>query len=320
MWPTVFTIYLHVLRDSLGAMNKSSTFFELQLKSIISDNSLTMAPRNNDSVIDGEPNQPQRSVFIIRHGDRWDYAHPEWKATAERKGDPSLSTLGHRQAREVGQFLDKLFVEEGITADDVTLVSSPFLRCIQTSNELLSEFRDCKGDIAENVPIKPDFSVFEFDLWNDGLHESLPSMKERKNYFPRLEENHKSELIPQLPESVDAFLKRCEGAIEHLDRVYSSKPILIVVTHAACCIGLAKAATKKPLQEINPAAPCSIYRITKDQNNLWNIDDFSSENGMNGFSGHLSDLGQHTFPWNHFSRTIENRGNHDAGYTGPPKS
>jgi len=260
-------------------------------------------------------------MFVIRHGDRWDYAHPEWKETAERKGDPSLSTLGHRQAREVGQFLDQLFVEEGIKAEDVTLVSSPFLRCLQTSNELLSEIRSCEGDVAHTVKIKPDHSVFEFDLWNDGLHESLPNMSERKHYFPRVDVTNESTLMPTLPESVDAFLKRCDDAVLHLDKVYGSAPVLIVVTHAACCIGLTKSATNATLQDINPAAPCAIYRLKREsRNEPWQMDHYSKDNGMNGFSGHLSDIGKHTFPWNHFDRKKqEHRATPGAGYTGPPK-
>lgn len=262
----------------------------------------------------------RQSMFIIRHGDRWDYVHPGWKENAERGGDPSLSTLGHRQAREVGRYLDRLFVKEGIKAEDVTLISSPFLRCIQTSNELLSEFRNCEGDVAESVVIKPEYSVFEFDLWKDGLHKSLPNMKERKNYFPRLDETHQSAFIPDVPEEVDGFLQRCDDTMMHLDRVYGSTPVLLVVTHAACCIGLAKSGTKQTLQDINPAAPCSIYRLTKEENSSWEMDHFSKENGMNGFIGHLSDLGEHTFPWNNFEKNEQNRGEAGAGYTGPPKS
>ncbi len=263
--------------------------------------------------------RPQ-SIFVIRHGDRWDYSHPEWKETAERKGDPSLSTLGHRQAREVGQYLDKLFVKEGIKAEDITLISSPFLRCVQTSNELLSEFRHC-GDVAETVLIKPEYSVFEFDLYDHRLHDSLPSVAERKNYFPRLDISHESTFIPKVPESVDDFLKRCDDAMEHLDRVHGSTPVLIVVTHAACCIGFVKAAAKMRLQEINPAAPCSIYRLTRSKESVsWEIDHHTKENGMNGFTGHLSDIGEHTIPWNHFDRKAKGSSSYDSGYTGPNRS
>ncbi len=291
----------------------------------------TTCAQSDDSSANGD--ERQQSIFIIRHGDRWDYQHPEWKKSAKRKGDPSLSTLGHRQAREAGQYLDKLFVKEGIQPKDVTLLSSPFLRCIQTSNELLSEFRNCQRD-GDHILIKPEYSIFEFDLWDDGLHHSLPpSMEERKLYFPRLDVSHQSAYVPKVPEDVDTFLKRCEETMVQLNKIHGTKPVLILVTHAACCIGLVKAATQLTLQDVNPAAPCSIYRLTRtlqscdiddgvNKDNLsspWKVDHYTKENGFNGFTGHLKeDLG-HTIPWNHFERNEENRSILSAGYTGPPQ-
>jgi hypothetical protein len=50
------------------------------------------------------PGEEHQALYLIRHGDRWDYANPEWKASAKRPGDPPLSTLGHVQARETGTF------------------------------------------------------------------------------------------------------------------------------------------------------------------------------------------------------------------------
>lgn len=156
-------------------------------------------------------------------------------------------------------------------------------------------------------------------------------MKERKNYFPRLDESYKSTFVPNLPESVHVFLNRCEDTMAHLEKEHGSKPVLILVTHAACCIGLAKAATKSTLQDVNPAAPCSIYRLKRnlhrstgdgdvyEMKSFWQMDHYSKENGLNGFTGHLKeDLGN-TFPWNHFERNEENRGIIGAGYTGPPQ-
>ena len=86
----------------------------------------TMAPQDHPSNAEMPSNEIQ-SLFIVRHGDRWDYAHPEWRANAQRPGDPPLSTLGHQQARETGAFLDTLFAEEGISAENITWLSSPFL-------------------------------------------------------------------------------------------------------------------------------------------------------------------------------------------------
>jgi hypothetical protein len=101
---------------------------------------------------------------------------------------------------------------------------------------------------------------------------------------------------------------------------------IIVVKHAAACIGLAKAGTKWSLSEINPAGPCCIYRLDRDStttsisssttsvtslssydanaNNIpslknngsdgtstWTVDRYAKpHNGMNGYLG-LDQLG-----------------------------
>ena len=123
-------------------------------------------------------------LFVIRHGDRWDYANPEvgnrkvlsfhkvclcwshravvlqkkWKkSSASRTGDSPLSTLGHIQAQETGKFLDSWMNEKGFSADDITWLSSPFLRCLQTSNEALNSFRKVNVD---TLPIFPEYSKF----------------------------------------------------------------------------------------------------------------------------------------------------------------
>lgn len=141
----------------------------------------------------------QQSLFIIRHGARWDYAHPEWLVTATRRGDPPLSPLGHRQARETGKFLDSILFREGIAASDITWLSSPFLRCIQSSNEMLDQMITTRGVPAETVMINPECSVWEIDLDGSDAPLCLPSLQERQCYFPRLNVSHKSLMIPPIP-------------------------------------------------------------------------------------------------------------------------
>ena len=228
-----------------------------------------------------------------------------------------MSTLGHRQAREVGRYLDSVFSEEGIHAKDITLLSSPFLRCVQTSNELLSEFNKTPGDVANTVLIKPEYSIFELDCHNAGFHDSLPTMAERKCYFPRLDENYQTNFIPALPESKDEFVDRCAKAIAEVNKQYTFRPnsAIVLVTHAAGCVAMAAAAAGLTLQDINAASPCGIYRLTRtiDSGDKWEIDFYGKKGGMNGFTGHLSDMGEHTIPWNHFGPKDVNN-----GYTGPP--
>ena len=243
----------------------------------------------------------------------------QWKETATRPGDPSLSSLGHVQARETGRFLDSVLAAEGISAKNVILLSSPFLRCVQTSNEILSQFRETSGDVAETVSIKPENSIFEFDRNGWGkYHQDLPTLSERKCYFPRLDENHSSLFEPSLPESAEAFLQRCEKAIVQLNQSYpydenGPDKVVILVTHAAGCVGLAKAASGKQLQDVNASPPCGIYRLTRTTNGeIWDMDHFAKENGMNAYCKHITDMGESTIPWNHFGPKDVN-----DGYSGP---
>jgi hypothetical protein len=163
--------------------------------SIIESLIIIMASSTDDDQPDAAPEEAQ-SLFVIRHGDRWDYQHPEWLETAKRRGDPPLSTLGHEQARETGIFLDRLLAKEGFTGDKITWLASPFLRTLQTSDDALNAFTEID---SKGIAIRPEYSVFEMDGHDGVLHKDLPGMDERKCYFPRLNEAHESLFVPELP-------------------------------------------------------------------------------------------------------------------------
>lgn len=265
----------------------------------------------NDPPKEGE----KQFLYVIRHGDRWDYAHPEWLETTTRRGDPPLSKLGHQQARETGVFLDNLLAKEAIRAENIICLSSPFVRCLQTSDDILNAFQ--KID-SEQVQINPEYSVFEMDGHDGRMHASLPPIEERVHYFPRLNIKHESLFVPPLPEARDALLGRCEKAMKlfHWRYPYSPRTAFVIVTHAAACIGIAKAAAGLTVQDITPAAPCGIYQLTRrSQTEVWHLDPHDAEGTRNGFIDHLSDLGTSTKIWNHFGDKRIN-----FGYTGPINS
>lgn len=88
------------------------------------------------------------------------------------------------------------------------------------------------------------------------------------------------------------------------------------MTHAAGCIGISRAAGNVTLQDVNPAGPCSITRLTRTSNTeVWTIDAWDDSNGLNANMGHVSDPGIFTYPWNNFGDKKVNR-----GYTGPLES
>lgn len=240
-----------------------------------------------------------QSLYIIRHGDRYDYSYPIWKETAIRPGDPPLSDLGHQQASETGAYLSSLLMEDDLLdGTDVTFLSSPFLRCIQTSTNILAQF---SLNDAHLIKINPEYSVFEIDTGHDA-HSWLPSMEERSCYFPRLDASYDSVFVPDLPEKFpESFLPRCEKAMEAINQrfKYAPKTSIIIVTHAAGCIGLAASAAKVTIDEVNAAAPCSIFKLTRTSDDeTWKIC-----SSCHGYKDHMTAMGKKTWPW-HFSGFI----------------
>eukprot|EP00980_Cylindrotheca_fusiformis_P022846 scaffold9843_cov39-Cylindrotheca_fusiformis.AAC.1 len=80
--------------------------------------------------------------------------------------------------------------------DDITWMSSPFLRCLQTSNDALNAFQNVNVD---KLTIDPEYSIFEWDGHGGAWHSDLPDLTERKHYFPRLNMDYKSFFVPELP-------------------------------------------------------------------------------------------------------------------------
>lgn len=95
---------------------------------------------------------------------------------------------------------------------------------------------------------------------------------------------------------------------------YSPRTAIVIVSHAAGCVALARAAADSTLQDINPAGPCGVFRLTRTSNKeAWDLDHYGKVGGFNGHTAHLSDMGTTTVPWNHFGDKSVNK-----GYTGPP--
>ncbi|VDN44784.1 unnamed protein product [Gongylonema pulchrum] len=75
-----------------------------------------------------------RTIWVVRHGQRIDNLKPEWKESAPRGAwdDPTLSNRGIVQARECGVRLST----EQIDA----VYCSPFIRCIQTTEQIVNKY------------------------------------------------------------------------------------------------------------------------------------------------------------------------------------
>ena len=92
--------------------------------------------KSKKEALGAEGNEAQWLV-LVRHGDRQDYATPAWRARIQALGryprDPPLSTLGHRQARQLGAAAAATLGRRG---GAVRVLTSPYLRCLQTITPL----------------------------------------------------------------------------------------------------------------------------------------------------------------------------------------
>ena len=73
-------------------------------------------------------------IVIVRHGAREDDV-PNRKRKSEVSYDPALSGLGEEQSRITGQYIAETFLSHHIhyNSKNITIISSPFLRTLQTA-------------------------------------------------------------------------------------------------------------------------------------------------------------------------------------------
>ena len=247
-------------------------------------------------------------IYLIRHGDRDDFANKDWKEKIEScKGltiDPPLSPLGHEQARETAK---KMFSDVNVDA----ILVSPYVRTIQTA----VPFSELK-----NIPISIESGLSEG--WHcPGL---LPSKTDRYRYFPHIDytynplhnvvatdgHRHPKYDVPQ-EKFPDDYFKRFIEFANKLETFAKNKTVLCF-SHAAS-VALVAALLKCNLEDIpsddnckdvfsekyqcvryDLFAPVGIYKLSKkDNNSPWILE----KNGSTNL--HCSKTSPGTYPWGH---------------------
>jgi broad specificity phosphatase PhoE len=180
-------------------------------------------------------------LVIMRHGHRQDEAEPSWAAAAERPWDPPLSAKGRQQAKEVAYSVRELGLEHVIT--------SPFLRCLQTSAEIVStldleqsrwavdwslaEVCDPRVLFGGRKEVADQVARREVDTWmwegqtmvealNDFAYEE--SIRSEVQFPPR----DISTLLPKYPETLHQGLRRYSKALQGIITRSRGKSILLV--------------------------------------------------------------------------------------------
>ena len=263
-----------------------------------------MPPHVNDSASnDGESDIISR-IYLIRHGDRFDYAHPLWLEDATNNNclttDPPLSELGHRQAAETAKYMKMLCQKEHRSApanEDFNesqehihkILVSPYLRVIQTA---------VPTSVALGIPLQIETGLSEAHA----TPNVLPSSKERFAYFPQINTNYTPLLnvsatpgynCPKTQFPCEAFagayVQRLEEFASILERTYYGKSV-VLFSHAAS-VALVAALLRENMKSLK-FAPCGIYYLERVDEGPWKL----IRNGGSN-SEYVKENSPTTYPW-----------------------
>eukprot|EP00310_Coccolithus_braarudii_P022566 CAMPEP_0183338700 /NCGR_PEP_ID=MMETSP0164_2-20130417/5899_1 /TAXON_ID=221442 /ORGANISM="Coccolithus pelagicus ssp braarudi, Strain PLY182g" /LENGTH=269 /DNA_ID=CAMNT_0025508587 /DNA_START=6 /DNA_END=815 /DNA_ORIENTATION=+ len=224
---------------------------------------------------------PALTLFLIRHGDRWDYANKEaWASRCAAHGhvveDPPLSALGHRQAREVAAALSG----EQVSA----ILVSPYARVLQTAQPLAH---------ALALPMYVEPALAELGH----LPQKIVDAAARVPFFPEVDETYRPIQGGIVTDGATGkeprleYLRRILTLAEALSERFPGQTIA-AFSHAAS-VALVAALTKSPsLCAAGTFAPCGIYKLVLSDDGAWHVESRGDDN-----SAHISRNSPTTFPW-----------------------
>jgi broad specificity phosphatase PhoE len=162
---------------------------------------------------------PEKTVWIARHGHRFDFAYPEWFLTAERRYDPALSDEGFVQVQQLANRLQQEPIDH--------LFCSPFLRAIQTAHPI--------SQVLE-LPIKIERGLGEWlnPDWMTEYPQTSPLEDLTQKYA--IDQSYFSRLIATYPESESAMMQRMASIAGQLVADFSGN--LLLVGHGATVGGI----------------------------------------------------------------------------------
>lgn len=192
-----------------------------------------------------------KTLWIARHGNRWDFVYPEWFNHAPRRYDPPLSEDGKIQAKQLANRLKQEKIEH--------LVVSPFLRTIQTGY-IIAE------TLNLTMKLEAGLSEWHNPQWMSEKPETHPK-QELENIYPRIDWSYSSQVFPEYPETQAKVFQRMEAIIRILTQKFPDN--LLLVGHAISVEGIVKSIMGKDV-EVNTSL-CSLTKLVYDQDLGWQL-------------------------------------------------
>ncbi|CAI2378912.1 unnamed protein product [Moneuplotes crassus] len=173
--------------------------------------------------------------FGIRHGQRAD-------KDGEHYDDVPLTEHGKEQAAAAGKLLSELFARSKITK--ITFIASPFLRTLQTANEVAKEcgLKDLKIDLEFMESLYPEFNESNPLVKLESRNLSAEDMQEKyldsgiTVQYPTEEEWKQADEV--FPEPIGEDFKRLFNGFENVISKYPSEGkegsnVVILVGHGS---------------------------------------------------------------------------------------
>ncbi|MDR9402473.1 MAG: histidine phosphatase family protein [Halothece sp. Uz-M2-17] len=201
-----------------------------------------------------------QTIWITRHGNRYDFVNPDWFITAKLRYDPHLAEDGIQQAQSLGKRLQS----ENITH----IFSSPFLRTVQTAHEVAKIL---------DLPIKLEAGLGEWlnPNWMDHCPE-IRSPETLAKHYSYIDLNYNSRVIPSYPETEETVQARTATTAQKLASEFEGG--LLLVGHGASVLGTAEGLLGEPLNI--HASFCCLTKLVQN-NGGWEVE-------LAGDTSHLS--------------------------------
>lgn len=123
---------------------------------------------------------PER-IVIVRHGERLDREDKEWAFGAARPHDTPLSEKGKAAARALGDYLRSARM---VNPTEVVILSSPLVRCVETSHNIAVGLCAVAPELLSSVPIHIENSLCEGAYWI--TQDAVRNRRIRGDQFPPL--------------------------------------------------------------------------------------------------------------------------------------
>ncbi|KAJ1749278.1 hypothetical protein GGH19_002102 [Coemansia sp. RSA 1807] len=215
------------------------------------------------------------TCYFVRHGERIDHIDDTWAQRAQTPYDPPLTNDGHMQAQRTGALIHTLEQNAASSTQrtEYLVLTSPFLRCVQTSEELCRGFHRQHTQMHSSlntewqVAVEPGLcEVMSENYFAEPVPDSLidqrisdiASKKVCGNMAYDTTYTQVKQELPTYPENFQDMMARFVGTLDYttsrqIDEILAQadveagvRKVVVMVTHGAGVGSLLWATTRQP--------------------------------------------------------------------------